>query len=176
MGVNDEHLHPWLRAEKRFIESMIARERTVLGICLGAQLIAASLGARVFPSGFKEIGWFHVRRTGPGTRASLASLLPERVEVFHWHGDTFDLPRGAERIAQGEVCANQAFAIGTRVLGLQFHLEATPDTVRALAANCRSEIVPGPTIQTEADMLAVPERFPAVNRVMASILDSLLGA
>ena len=178
MSVNDEKVHPWLAPEKKLIAQCVESGKTVLGICLGAQLIASALGARVFPNARKEIGWFPVRRpkSAQGSPASsgLARLFPEEVEVFHWHGDTFDLPHGAALFLESDACAHQAFSIGTRVVGLQFHLETTPQSASSLIAGSRREIVSSATIQTEAEMLARPERFLAINRLMDSVLETLL--
>jgi GMP synthase-like glutamine amidotransferase len=172
MSVNDEAAHSWLRPEKRLIAQAVEKGKTVLGICLGAQLIASAVGARVYPNGCKEIGWFPVRRAA-GSDSALARLFPNSLEVFHWHGDTFDLPRGAVRLLESEACANQAFFIGEKVVGLQFHLETTPESALALIANSRAEIVPGATIQTEQEMLRKPGRFAAINRLMDSVLEYL---
>ena len=161
MSVNDEDVHPWLAPEKRLIARCIASGKTVLGICLGAQLIASALGARVFPNACKEIGWFPVRRSKAAPAAGPAGLFPDGVEVFHWHGDTFDLPRGAALFLESEACAHQAFSIGAKVVGLQFHLETTPRSAAALVAGSRHEIVPSATIQTESEMLARPRDSPA---------------
>ena len=100
MGVHDERHHPWLTREKQLIEQAIGQEKTVLGICLGAQLIADVLGARVYANEHREIGWFPVRRTSEAADCALGRVLPEQVEVFHWHGDTFDLPAGGKRLLQ----------------------------------------------------------------------------
>jgi GMP synthase-like glutamine amidotransferase len=172
MSVNDEGVHPWLRAEKRLIARSIQDGKRVLGICLGAQLIASALGGRVFRNPQKEIGWFPVR-AWPGPIGELARLFDEGTEVFHWHGETFDLPAGAAGFLQSDACRNQAFKSGDRVAGLQFHLETTLQGAAALIENSREEIVPGPTIQTEAEMLARPERFARINSLMDSVLDAL---
>jgi GMP synthase-like glutamine amidotransferase len=174
MSVNDEHLYSWLRPEKRLISEAIQAGKTVLGICLGAQLIASAVGALVYPNAQKEIGWFPVRRS-PGAVTELANLFADNPEVFHWHGDTFDLPRGAVRFLESDACANQAFTLGSHAIGLQFHLETTPRGAAALIENSRAEIVPGPTIQTEAEMMARPDRFARVNKLMGSVLDKLAG-
>jgi GMP synthase-like glutamine amidotransferase len=175
MSANEEAVHPWLRPEKRLISQAIEAGKTVLGICLGAQLIASALGARVFPNECREIGWFPVRRpAGPVT--DLARLFPDDIEVFHWHGETFELARGAVNFLESDVCENQAFSLGSRVLGLQFHLETTHSSAASLIENSRHEIAPSATIQTEQEMLARPERFAAINRLMDSLLNYLSGA
>jgi GMP synthase-like glutamine amidotransferase len=173
MSVNDESIHPWLRPEKRLIAQAIEAGKMVLGICLGAQLVAAALGARVFPNACKEIGWFPVRRTKGPTDSRLAPLFADELDVFHWHGETFELPRGATRFLESDACENQAFSLGSRVAGLQFHLETTQASAALLIECSRDEIVPSATIQTESEMLSRPERFTAINRLMDSVLERL---
>ncbi len=178
MSVNDEELHPWLIAEKRFIVRAIRQGKAVLGVCLGAQLIAAALGARVYPSREKEIGWLPVYST-PSPDAVRADAVPpfrfpEESLVFHWHGETFDLPPGTVHLARSEVCLNQAFQYGRRVVGLQFHLEMTPRTVRALVDGGRDELVPARYVQTEKEILSAPGgRYAENNRLMAALLSFL---
>ncbi len=167
MSVNDETRLPWLKAEKQFLKSAIDRGVPVLGVCLGAQLIASCLGARVYPNAEKEIGWFPVRAT---------RLLPAELRVFHWHGETFDLPRGATLLASSPACRHQAFQLGNSVLGLQFHLETTPTAAQALVEHCRDELVPGPYVQSEAEILSEPPgSYDAINAVMTAMLDFLVG-
>jgi GMP synthase-like glutamine amidotransferase len=173
MSVNDEALHPWLRDEKRFIAEAISRGVTVLGICLGAQLIAGCLGARVYRNPQPEIGWFPVERTVPKRPGGAANWLPRTCTVFHWHGETFDLPPGTQQIARSEACENQGFALGTRVIGLQFHLETTPGSARAMLEAGRAEVVPARWIQPEKDILAESGRFDAANSVMSALLEKL---
>jgi GMP synthase (glutamine-hydrolysing) len=124
VGVDDTDAYPYLRAEIDLIRAWVQRERPYLGICLGAQLAAAALGARVYPSGVKEIGFADVTLTAPGRSSALAAL--DGIPVLHWHGDTFDLPEGAELLASTAAVANQAFRIGRHILCLQFHVEADP--------------------------------------------------
>ena len=178
MSVNDEELHPWLVTEKRFIARAIRRGKAVLGVCLGAQLIAAALGARVYPNGEKEIGWFPVcsvpaPETFPGEVVP-PFRFPEESLVFHWHGETFDLPTGAVHLARSRACVNQAYQYGRRVVGLQFHLEMTPQTVRELIDDGRDELVPARCIQSEPEILSAPaERYAKNNRLMAALLSFL---
>ena len=173
MSVNDETLHPWLRDEKRFIAEAISRGVTVLGICLGAQLIAGCLGARVYRNPQPEIGWFPVERTVPKWPGGAANWLPHACTVFHWHGETFDLPPGTQQIARSEACENQGFALGTRIIGLQFHLETTPGSARTMLEAGRGELVPARWIQPEKDILAESGRFEAANSVMSALLEKL---
>lgn len=143
MSIHDEADHPWLKAEKALIAAAIREGKKVLGICLGAQLIAAVLGARVYPNPLKEIGFWPVRWTeaAGGDRA-------DETTFFHWHGETFDLPAGAILLASTPACVNQAFRLGDSVLGIQFHPEVTPEIIRAMIGNEGWELVNAPYIQT----------------------------
>jgi GMP synthase-like glutamine amidotransferase len=177
MSVNDEVQWPWLRAEKQFLREAIAQGVGVLGVCLGAQLIADALGARVYPNAEKEIGWFPIQGVpedaGP---AEDCCRFPAESRVFHWHGETFDLPPRAVRLARSAACENQAFRIGRQVVGLQFHLETTPESVVAIVDHCRDELVPAPWIQTEAAIRGADAAdYAEANRLMARILDDLVG-
>lgn len=135
MSVNDTEKYPWLADEIVWLRGLIEARRRVLGICLGAQLIARALGSRVYPAIEKEIGWYPVSVHG-----AVPVALPETLEVLHWHGETFDLPPGAQRWASSPCCPNQAFGYNRRVMGLQFHLEATGETLSALVENAGEEI------------------------------------
>ena len=174
MSVNDEALFPWIKAEKQLIREVVDSGRAVLGICLGAQLIASALGSRVFSNAVKEIGWFPVEAV---PQNSDAFRLPAMMPVFHWHGETFDMPPGAVRLASSVGCANQAFQIGARVIGFQFHLEVTAADVRAMVAEGRDELTPDRFVQTEETLLAVSdETYVPGNRLMDDALDFLTRA
>lgn len=173
MSVQDERAYPWLRREKRFVEAAIRARRIVLGICLGAQLVADVLGAKVYPNACKEIGWFPVHRTPQATSHRLGRALPESIDVFHWHGDTFELPSGAVHLAYSEACTNQAFAYGERVLGLQFHLETTKAGAEQLITHGAVELVEGPFIQRPDAMLTNERRFATVHNLLIRVLDQL---
>ena len=146
MSVDDEQAHPWLAPEKEFIRETIRLGQPVVGICLGAQLIASALGSRVYPGRYTEIGWFPVEAVAVDGDVF---QLPGGLTAFHWHGETFDLPDGAVRLAKSEACDNQAFQIGRNVVGLQFHLETTPRSAAQLLQHCGHELVPGEFVQTE---------------------------
>lgn len=171
MSVNDESVFPWLASEKQFIQQVIAADKPVLGICLGAQLIANAMGARVYPNARKEIGWFDVEQVGT---SGGHFLFPQTLPVFHWHGETFDLPPGAIHLARSAACAHQAFQLGERVIGLQFHLETTPDSAMAMIAHCGDELIEGPFVQSAVTLQAVDDAaYRKINVWMARVLDYL---
>jgi GMP synthase-like glutamine amidotransferase len=173
MGVHDEDRLPWLAMEKRFIEKATSKGKAVLGICLGGQLIADVLGTRVYPNRSKEIGWFPIELTEAGQRSPLFGFLPARLEVFHWHGDAFDLPAAAVHMARSEACTHQAFVYNERVIGLQFHLEFTPKGVEALIQNCSGELVKGSYIETPSQLMAHPKAFRIINGAMDKLLSRI---
>jgi GMP synthase-like glutamine amidotransferase len=156
MSIHDEVEFPWLVAEKKLIGAAIREEKKVLGICLGAQLIAAVCGARVYQNAHKEIGWWPVK-WADGT---------EEV-VFHWHGETFDLPAEAWLRASSVACLNQAFSLGDNVLGIQFHPEATGEIIRGMVEHERWELSPAgdaPWVQPADQILGYPGEK-AVHRI-----------
>lgn len=132
MAVYEMESYPFLKEEARLIEKAIKSGLHVLGICLGAQMIAHVLGARVYPGRVKEIGWYEVSLTEEGKGDQVMSRLSDNgtATVFQWHGDTFDIPNGAVRLASSELFENQAFRYSDGVYALQFHIEVTPDIIR----------------------------------------------
>ncbi len=173
MSVADEALFPWLVPEKRFIQDCLAAGKRVLGICLGAQLVAEVLGAKVAPNPGPEIGWFPVRFDAVACAAEGWQMLPETLTVFHWHGDRFEIPEGATLLGQSAACDHQAFCRGRQVLGLQFHLETTEEGAAALIEHCGEELAEGAFIQRPEQMLNDPGRFAGINRVMEKVLEKM---
>ena len=173
MSVNDEAALPWLRDEKRAIVAAIDAGKTVLGVCLGAQLIASALGAAVTPNPEREIGWFEIERVAGADAHPIGRALPLRAEVFHWHGETFALPAGAVHLARSEACDAQAFAVGDQVVGLQFHLETTPESAAALLRHCPEDLRAGRHVQSGDEMLGGPARFARLHGVLGALLDAL---
>ena len=173
MNVYEEEKYRWLTEEKKFIAGAIGRGKILLGVCLGAQLIADVLGARVYKNTHKEIGWHPVRLTPDGEESRLWGSLSARFIAFHWHGDTFDIPGGAVRTAGSEGCANQAFEYKGRVVGLQFHLESTMGSIQRLIQNCGNELVDGPYIQQPEEMLAPEENLREIRGRLESFLDGM---
>lgn len=130
MSVNDEDIYPWLIAEKQWIRHFIDLGKPVVGLCLGGQLIANSLGAVVKKNDLKEIGWWPVHGLTLNSLNSRVFHFPKSITALSWHGDTFDIPNGAVWLAENSACAHQAFQYGERVLGFQFHPEITPKNLK----------------------------------------------
>ena len=178
MSVNDGATLPWLDAEKAFIARVIGAGLPVLGICLGAQLIASALGAPVGPNGEPEIGWWPVERVPPGPNAPPGAIFrfPDRVTCLQWHGETFALPAGAVHLARSPGCENQAMQIGRRVIGVQFHPEATPEWVEAVRAHNPGALLPGPYIMPENELTAdLAARCLIGNRLLRGLVEFLTG-
>ena len=171
MSANDDFNIPWLKAEKAFIRDAIDQGKLLLGICLGSQLIARVLGARVRKNNHREIGWFPIT----ATPNAMVLGLPQQFQAFHWHGDTFTLPEGAKSIGRSEGCEQQGFIYQDRVVALQFHLETTPDAARELVDACQHEIEEdGPHTQPAEAMLVDLELFSEANQRMEQIMRYML--
>ena len=171
MSVWETERHPWLASEKRYLAGLLDNRVPVLGVCLGAQLLAEHLGAGVRAGDQKEIGWFRIE-TDPGVRSTwLGDALPDRFESFLWHGDYIDLPQGAVPVARTAAHATQGFVYGPH-LALQFHLEVTPQWARRLAERDAHELVHAPFVQTASEIVgAPPERYRDNNRLMDRVLE-----
>ena len=167
MSVLDEADFPAFKAEKEFCRELVRRGTKALGVCLGAQMLAHALGARIFKNREKEIGWLPVEFTEGGATET----------VFHWHGETFDLPDGAVHLAKSEACQNQAFKIGG-AYALQFHLETTPQALENLVRNCKDELVPGHKfIQSEEEIRSLGElHMKRANELLEELMQKILGA
>jgi GMP synthase (glutamine-hydrolysing) len=173
MNVYEYRLHPWLREEKHFLAAALEANKTILGVCLGAQLLADVLGVKVYQNAEKEIGWLPISlRSGSGTDLFFPGA-PRELTVFHWHGDTFDLPAGAGWLASSAGCAHQAFAFGERVVGLQFHIETTPLSVAALIEHCGNELTEGRFIQPAARITEERAHFTMNQQVLKTLLEQL---
>jgi GMP synthase-like glutamine amidotransferase len=149
MGVNDLVKYPWLIREKEFIRRTITEKKIVVGICLGAQLIADVLNAKVYKNRYKEIGWFPVKKSRLLGKESIFSDFEKETNVFHWHGDTFDIPKGGKRIFSSSGCKNQAFQYGDKVFGFQFHFEVNEKSIMQLVENASSDITDDKFVQTD---------------------------
>jgi len=173
MNIYEEDQYPWLREEKRFIDGAVRAGKVVLGICLGAQLLADVLGAGVRRGSQREIGWFEVQKDPAALADPLAAAFPDAFTAFHWHGDMFDIPQGAVPLGRSQACANQGFLKGLRVAALQFHLETTAASAADLITHCGHEIVAGDFIQGAEQMMGNGRRFESINGLMARFLDRL---
>ena len=149
MGVYESDKHPFLKDELRILREAAQAGYPVLGICLGAQLVASALGARVYPGQQKEIGWYPVEVTAP--EDELTAALPARFMAFHWHSDTFDLPAGAVRLFRSDLYENQGFRWGSNVCAVQFHFEVTGKMVEEWLEDpgCRAELAAVPEVSAE---------------------------
>lgn len=169
MGVYEADRHPFLREELGLVERFLAAGRPVLGVCLGSQLLAAALGARVFPSGGQEIGWAPVELLPGAAGDPLLGAAPRTFTPLHWHGDVFDLPAGAVALARSARTGVQAFRHGARAFGLLFHLEADAAQVAALVEAFPDDLhragVDGRTVVAEA-----ADRLGALAAVRAEVL------
>ena len=173
MNIYEHEAHPWLVREKHFLRAAIRRGAGVLGVCLGAQLATDVLGGKVTRNPQKEIGWFPVSLTEEGVRAPWFRGFPPSFTAFHWHGDTFSIPPGAVRLAASQACANQAFQYGRRVLGLQFHLDYSPESIGKMIAHCGEELATGPTVQQAAQLRAEPGRVAGIQGLLDRLLDAM---
>jgi GMP synthase-like glutamine amidotransferase len=178
MGVHDEARLPWLREEKRALRSALDSGRSVLGVCLGAQLIADVLGAPVTRNREPEIGWFPVDLAPAARETWLSHAFPASFPAFHWHGDTFALPPGHTPLGASPACATQGFLGGrhANVLGLQFHPEVTAESAASLIESCGDELRPAPFIQDAAALRAGLRHAPALNAMIAAACDRLAAA
>ncbi|MEI7908688.1 MAG: type 1 glutamine amidotransferase [Verrucomicrobiota bacterium] len=172
MNIYEYRNHPWLPAEKLFIKRAIDSGKIVLGICLGAQLIADVSGAKIFQNPTLEIGWFPLRFNAARQAIPALRDFPSELTPLHWHGDTFQLPPGALHLATSAACANQAFTVGQRVIGLQFHIEMDAPDVAAFLDDTLPEPVPG-QVQSAAEILAGQCHLPAIHAALYTMLDAL---
>lgn len=173
MGVHDEDAYPWLTPEKQLIASAIRRGIPVLGVCLGAQLIADVLGATVTKNEHEEIGWFPVQRTENLTDQRIKNL-PASFHALHWHGDTFAIPAAATNFISSAGCAHQAFVYGDNVLALQFHLEMLPSHVHSIYQECGDPNKSGRYIQRLDEMLLPAENFRRAGKILVELLETFI--
>lgn len=171
MGANDEDIYPWLTYEKRFIREAINLGKKVLGICLGSQIIASVLGAKVYQNSEKEIGFFPIHKN---QNSKIFSKLPEEMLVFHWHGDTYELPEKSELLAQSEATPHQGFYYSPNVLAIQFHPEITEQLLEMFLHDCESELRPARFVQTKEEILDGKVYIPTSNVFMEEIFNSFV--
>jgi GMP synthase (glutamine-hydrolysing) len=176
MSIWEEDRHPWLAAERSFVADCVEGDRPILGICLGAQLLAAHFGAPVRAGRHREIGWFPVERDERVLSTWLGDALPERFDSFFWHADVFGLPDGAYPIASSAAHPVQGFVMG-RHLALQFHLEVTPEWASRLAQRDAHELQADRFVQSAERLLArPPQSYSQSNRLMEKVLERWLAS
>jgi len=173
MSVQDEEQYPWLKAEKIFIRQAVEAGKTVLGICLGSQLVSSALGAKVYRNPEKEIGWFDIEFSQFAQYSVLFHNMGSRLKVFHWHGDTFDLPEHAVHLASSSACKNQAYLYKDKVLALQFHLEPTQNSLQQMIDHGREELKPSTYIQSEKELTENKELFASNREILFILLTTL---
>jgi GMP synthase (glutamine-hydrolysing) len=172
MNVDEVDRYPFLADEVQWIEQSVAAGLPVLGICLGAQLLAKASGARVYPNAVKEIGWYQIDWTREAANDAILEGCRSSSYVFQWHGDTFDLPPGATLLATSALCRNQAFRVGNAAYGLQFHIEVTAAIIAEWLdepGNC-GELSGLDYINPQAILQATPRRLPAMTELGRTIL------
>lgn len=179
MSCFEEELYPWLRNEKIWLKECCRQGKRVLGICLGAQLLAEVLGGSVQSGGRKEIGWQRIKKTSEGLKNSYLAELPDEFDVFQWHGDTFQLPSDSQLLLRGEVFENQGFACGDNILALQFHLEFDSSDAERLYGvdsieSLRAKETDACFIQDPREALADRDKFLQTESYLHSILDRFL--
>lgn len=173
MGVYEQDKYPWLTQELHFIRDCMDAGKTVLGICLGAQLMATALGGEVRKNHCREIGWHPVVLNPDFSHPQAAGLFPARFTALHWHGDTFSIPENCTAIGSSAACANQGFIHGDTAWALQFHLEMTHSSVSGLIERCGHELDGSLHVQNAEEILANRKGFENNNRLMFDILDRL---
>lgn len=173
MGTYDEDKYPWLVVEKEYIAKAIKANKFVLGICLGAQLIADVLGADIYKNTYREIGWHPITFNKALENSAYYGIFPAKADIYHWHGDTFDMPENALHIGSSEACKNQGFIYNDRVIGLQFHLETNPEWVESLAERFPEELDGSRYVQSVEEMLAKPAHFSENHIILNKLLTRL---
>lgn len=166
--------HPWLIGEKEFIFEALARDKIILGICFGAQLLAEALGGRVFSNEKEEIGWHEVTVSDEGMESFLLKNVPRRFLTFHWHSDHFSLPSGCTRLAFSEPTTNQAYlSLNYRVAGIQFHPEYTVEMVQYFANEHGDDWQKGPYVAGKASVLSRCTQIPETYWLMELLLENM---
>lgn len=173
MSINDDEKYPWLKKEKMFIREAIEENKKVLGICLGSQLIASALGSKIYKNKYKEIGWFPVQFSEEAKKHPLFNFMPDKLNTFHWHSDTFNLPENAIQIAESNACKNQAFVYKKNVAALQFHPEMTPHSIKTLCEAAKNELKKGMYVQTREEIMNKIDNTKVNNKLLFELLNRL---
>ncbi|QDA58632.1 type 1 glutamine amidotransferase [Hymenobacter jejuensis] len=172
MSVHDEAVFPWLRAEKALLRTAIELGKRVLGICLGAQLLAEALGGRVYANAEPEIGFLPIQFAPEAAQHPVFRHVSLASTVMHWHGETFSLPASATVLASSQACENQAFAYGTKIVGVQFHPELTETILDQMLTHDAHELIPAPFVQTEQQIRDGVYKLAESRKMLFGILDA----
>lgn len=170
MNIYEYDSYSWLKEEKRLIKQAIENNKYVIGFCLGAQLIADVLGGTISKNREKELGWFEIEKTEESYFESI-----DKVTVFHWHGDTFTIPKNAMNIFKSKGCENQAFIYSDNVLAFQCHMEMEEENISLILKNCREELSEkGKFIQNEREIKDKKDYILDANRSLGIILNEFI--
>ncbi len=173
MSVHDARRYKWIPKEIEFVAEAVRQQKRLLGICLGAQMIAVSQGANVGRSPYREIGWFPVSAAPTAPSSPFGGRFTGSHEMFHWHGEMFAIPATAVHLACSAACPNQAFSIGSNVLALQFHPEITPEGVFGLVESSMADLDGSAFVTDEKALMSRPQRFTESNHFLDRLLDDL---
>jgi GMP synthase-like glutamine amidotransferase len=175
MGVYEGDKYDWLKKEKQFVAAAINAGKKVLGICLGCQVIANVLGVNVYPHTQKEIGWWPVHKVAENKTHPLLKNLPDTFTTFHWHGDTFDLPKEAMHLFYSDACAHQGFLYKNHVAGLQFHAEVQDDLLHDMTENDKAQLIPSAYVQPEDEInKLLPLHVDAQHEYLSSFIEAFI--
>lgn len=174
MSVNDEKELPWLVPEKAFVKAAIDTGKVVLGICLGAQMIANVLGSKIYPNSKKEIGWFPIIWNPEALSNSKFKHIPPILNVLHWHGETFEMPKDALHLAESIACANQGFLFKEKVVGLQFHLEFNDKSTEEMLRYCTHELKESQYVHSAEKIISQNHNISAAKKALFGILEALV--
>jgi len=173
MSIYDVKDYPWIPEEKKFIKLAVESGKTVIGICLGSQLLADALGARVYKNDEKEIGWYDVELASDARAGKIFSGIDSRIKTFHWHGDTFDLPEKSIQLAASECTINQGFIYESRVYAFQFHLETSRELLERMLEKGGADLTSGKYVQKEEEILRQTDLFDSNRKILFTILDRI---
>ncbi|HBH85784.1 MAG TPA: amidotransferase [Bacteroidales bacterium] len=174
MSFDDFDTYSWLKVEIEYIKQAIQANKAIIGICLGAQLIVNALGGKALHGHTKEIGWFPVQFNKTELDKLGWDMFPDKMNVFHWHGDTFEIPQGAVHLASSKAYPNQAFLYNTRVLGLQFHFEMDKRAIESIIKNAGDELIPSEFVQTKEEIMKNNHFIKQNNKIMKVILGKII--
>lgn len=172
MSIDEESKYPWLAGEKDYVFEMINKGKKVLGICFGSQLIADALGSEVFTMDEKEIGWFPIKKNS-NTRNSWVNSLPDDLVAFHWHGQTYDLPQGSERLFSSQATTNQGFSYKRKVYAVQLHLEIRSVDLNEMVKIMHDDLTEGKYVHTANEIMGEKCHFAPNKKALFSLLDHI---